>query len=125
MKNVYYEKLGEITTDFWTDYKLGTVENVRQLSADEFAAAELVDSLNSRAEEISGACRWKQGNGHPIHDYSVTTPDDGSHTAVKDLHEKDGIYVLSDDTIYDLQGRRVTKPQKGLYIQRGRKIIIK
>ena len=125
VKNVYYEKLGEITTDFWTDYKLGTVENVRQLSADEFAAAELVDSLNSRAEEISGACRWKQGNGHPIHDYSVTTPDDGSHTAVKDLHEKDGIYVLSDDTIYDLQGRRVTKPQKGLYIQRGRKIIIK
>ena len=30
-----------------------------------------------------------------------------------------------DDTIYDLSGRRVSNPQKGLYIQNGKKIVIR
>lgn len=32
---------------------------------------------------------------------------------------------MQDDVIYDLSGRRVSNPQKGLYIQNGKKIIIK
>ena len=33
--------------------------------------------------------------------------------------------VCGDDAIYDLQGRRVTRPGKGLYIRHGRKVIIR
>ena len=29
------------------------------------------------------------------------------------------------DNVYDLQGRRVTKPTRGLYIVNGKKIVIK
>ncbi|MBQ8051039.1 MAG: C10 family peptidase [Bacteroidaceae bacterium] len=39
----------------------------------------------------------------------------------------DGIHCVNgdrDDNLYDLQGRRVVKPYKGLYIHRGRKILI-
>ena len=31
----------------------------------------------------------------------------------------------SDENVYDLQGRRVEKPTKGLYIVNGKKIVIK
>ncbi len=31
----------------------------------------------------------------------------------------------SDGAMYDLQGRQVTKPQKGLYIVNGRKVLVK
>ena len=31
----------------------------------------------------------------------------------------------SDAPLFDLQGRRITKPQRGIYIQNGRKVVIK
>ena len=33
--------------------------------------------------------------------------------------------VQKEDAIYDLQGNRVTNPAKGIYIQKGRKVIFK
>jgi len=30
-----------------------------------------------------------------------------------------------DDTIYDLQGRRVDNPRRGIYIRNGKKVVIK
>ena len=32
---------------------------------------------------------------------------------------------MTNDNVYDLQGRRVTKPTRGLYIVNGRKVVIK
>ena len=40
------------------------------------------------------------------------------HTEITDITEKA-------DAIYDLQGRRVENPKKGLYIVNGRKVVIK
>ena len=48
---------------------------------------------------------------------------------LKFVSEIDGISTLSttndmnDDVVYDLQGRRVTNPQRGLYIVNGRKVV--
>ena len=33
--------------------------------------------------------------------------------------------MINDNTVYDLQGRRVQSPKRGLYIKDGKKIIIK
>ena len=35
------------------------------------------------------------------------------------------IIMNNDDPVYDLQGRRVTRPSRGIYIQNNRKILIK
>ena len=43
--------------------------------------------------------------------------------------EQDGIESVNvnaaEDNIYDLQGRQVAQPQKGLYIVNGKKVVIK
>ena len=45
-----------------------------------------------------------------------------NHSAIRDIQETT---TTNDDTIYDLQGRRVTSPTHGIYIKNGRKLIIK
>lgn len=47
----------------------------------------------------------------------------GSSTGINgaDIHE---VSPYSND-VYDLQGRNVTKPSKGIYVKDGRKVIIK
>jgi hypothetical protein len=36
-----------------------------------------------------------------------------------------GVMEVKDDSFFDLQGRRVLNAQKGLYIQNGRKVVVK
>lgn len=110
VRNVYYEKLGEITTDFWTGNKLGQVENVKELSADAFANGELVAVLNERAAQIEGACWWKMGDQHPMLDFSNI---DTGIMSVQHFH-------LS-PIIYNLTGQRVGAGYKGIVIYNGRK----
>jgi hypothetical protein len=33
--------------------------------------------------------------------------------------------VISNDALFDLQGRRIAKPAKGLYIKNGKKMLVK
>lgn len=47
---------------------------------------------------------------------------DGNVTGIKAI---DNGQLTIDDAVYDLQGRRVSKPTKGLYIVNGKKVIIK
>jgi len=57
--------------------------------------------------------------------YLLSTP------AEIDWEDPDGISSVAADaaadaaTVYDLQGRRVEKPQKGVYIVGGRKVVVK
>ena len=44
---------------------------------------------------------------------------------VTGLQEIDGVRGKKDDVYYDLQGRRVLHPSKGVYIQNGNKVIVK
>ena len=120
VRNVYYEKLGEITNNFWTGYQLGTVENVVEQRADQFAAEEFIDNLNQRAAQIPGACRWKTVDGKTIHDFSVITP---VETSIRTITEN---RVSQDALVYTLDGRRVaaSKLRRGIYIS-NRKMLIK
>ena len=120
VRNVYYEKLGEITNDFWTGNKNGQVENVVELSATQFASTDFVDSLNQRAAQIPGACRWKQVDGRAVHDYSTKTPID---TSVRTLMERP---TASDAPVYSVSGRRMSAGQlrKGIYIRSGKKFVV-
>ena len=56
--------------------------------------------------------------------YSTFTGADGSTTTVSNLR-LDADDNLDGQTVYDLQGRRVSQPTKGLYIVNGKKRIIK
>ncbi len=47
---------------------------------------------------------------------------DDSATGVKEVIE---VKEVNDDRFYDLSGRRVAKPTKGLYIMNGRKVVVK
>ena len=55
-------------------------------------------------------------------DFFAITDDDTSITGIKTI---DNGQLTMDNEIFDLQGRRVTSPGKGLYIVNGRKVIIK
>ena len=44
---------------------------------------------------------------------------------VTGVNEVIGVKEVNDNSYYDLQGRKVTKPTKGLYIVNGKKVIIK
>lgn len=45
-------------------------------------------------------------------------------SGISGIEESDNVSSASADVIYDLQGRRVAAPSRGLYIQNGRKIIL-
>ena len=47
---------------------------------------------------------------------------DDSATGVKEVIEVNGV---NDGRFYDLNGRRVSKPTKGMYILNGRKVVVK
>lgn len=46
---------------------------------------------------------------------------DGEETSIENIRRAD----MNDDAIYDLQGRRVEHPAKGIYIKNGKKVVIK
>ena len=52
--------------------------------------------------------------------------DDETTTGVGDaMRLNDNGQMINDKFVYDLQGRRVTQPQKGLYINNGKKILVR
>lgn len=108
----YWARLGEATQAVWTGSQyLG--ENVRELSAEEFASDSLVESLNARAELIDGACRWKRGNRHPVLDFSTFT-NGISNVRIDHPHHS--------GTTYNIIGQRVGKDYRGIVIRDGKKI---
>ena len=48
--------------------------------------------------------------------------DEEETTGIKDLNEKG---AMRNEKFFDLQGRRVVKPTRGLYIKDGKKIMVK
>ena len=51
--------------------------------------------------------------------------DDGETTGIESLNAADAATATGDVTYYNLNGQRVTKPVKGLYIHNGKKVIVK
>ena len=50
---------------------------------------------------------------------------DGETTSVTILRLDSDAFTIEDGKIYDLKGMQVDNPQKGIYIQNGKKIVIK
>ncbi|MBO7119695.1 MAG: leucine-rich repeat domain-containing protein [Bacteroidaceae bacterium] len=83
---------------------------------------ELVKGASSLAP-----CRWYMTatarNGAPLNlpNRIRIMPVEDVITGVEDLNAN----VKLRDSLFDLQGRKVTNPQKGIYIQNGKKILVK
>jgi hypothetical protein len=51
--------------------------------------------------------------------------EDGETTGISEASPLNDNGEMTNDNVYDLQGRRVTKPTRGLYIVNGKKVVIK
>jgi hypothetical protein len=51
--------------------------------------------------------------------------EDDDATGISDALRLNDKGQMTNDNVYDLQGRKIEKPTKGLYIHNGKKVIIK
>lgn len=51
--------------------------------------------------------------------------DDGETTGIESIDAADNTTSVNDDAYYNLNGQRVLKPTKGIYIHKGKKVIVK
>ena len=65
----------------------------------------------------------------PARYYTAAARETGGLAVIHDDEEPTGITLMEqeeeDASFYDLQGRQVAKPQKGLYVKNGRKVYIR
>lgn len=112
VNNCYWIPLEEAKQAVWTGAEL-LGENIRQLTAEEFASAELVNELNKVAAEIPGAYHWLMGEKHPVFD---TT----NMTSIQTISSEQNAAELQ---YYNLQGQKVGADYRGLIICNGRKFL--
>ena len=88
-----------------------------------------VFALNPNTEKL-GFYKWKKGlKGNKVFLY-IDNSGSSSKECVVDFGESTGIESVvkaesNDNTIYDLQGRKVTRPFNGIFIINGKKVVIK
>ena len=110
--NCYWIALEEAKQPVWTGAEL-LGENIRQLTAEEFASEDLVNELNRVVPDIPDACHWKVGSKHPVLDFS-------SMVSIQSI----SVSRLDDDMPkYNLQGQKVDAGYRGLLISNGKKIL--
>ena len=110
--NCYWIALEEAKQSVWTGAEL-LGENIRQLTAEEFASEDLVNELNRVVPDIPDACHWKVGSKHPLLDFS-------SMVSIQSI----SVSRLDDDMPkYNLQGQKVDAGYRGLLISNGKKIL--
>lgn len=111
VNNCYWAPLGEAKKAVWKgDSLLGG--NVKKVSVADFASDSLILTLNARAEQIGGACRWQKGQSHPSFDFSTIT-DGISNVKATRPH--------STGKTYNLSGQRVGRSYRGIVIKNGKK----
>lgn len=77
-------------------------------------------TITDRDDDVYGS---NSNGAKPNHTIKIIESGSSTTTGIEEtLNSEDR---LKDKVIYDLQGRRVTKPVKGLYIVNGKKVIIK
>ena len=80
-------------------------------------------SKSARTLKSFRAHFWVQPNGTAPAASMINV--DFGEGEVTGVNEVIGVKEVNDNSYYDLQGRKVTKPTKGLYIVNGKKVIIK
>ena len=110
--DVHADAQVEAKQPVWTGAEL-LGENIRQLTAEEFASEDLVNELNRVVPDIPDACHWKVGSKHPLLDFS-------SMVSIQSI----SVSRLDDDMPkYNLQGQKVDAGYRGLLISNGKKIL--
>jgi hypothetical protein len=71
--------------------------------------------IKTDGSEVSGAISVGWG-------CTVTSESSPKPTAIQRIHANQSV---TDNTIYNLQGQRIANPQKGIYIQNGKKYVMK
>ena len=105
-------------------YKINVRKDGEQ--QDRFSANQETHNLQSLDVNLAG---------YPDGDYTVVVENDGESftahfalpldgTGISPIHNSQFTIHNEADAIYDLSGRRVINPKRGLYIQGGRKVLI-
>jgi pectate lyase len=146
---------GHVTSDFTgikfsrnTDYTINlpagiTITSVEVTAYTNVDTGDLAYVSKLGANEFntdSGTFPLRTGKTIETHEYTLSTPASGSMTirfgnnqataVIKLISMTTGISTVrktqsADDTFYNLQGARVDNPTKGIYIQNGKKVVIK
>ncbi|MCM1078462.1 MAG: pectinesterase family protein [Bacteroidales bacterium] len=95
----------------------GTLTNCKAVSTSEAEAT--VAALNAEVPNIPGAYMWKVENGVPMLDFTSVA------TGISEVPDNSYGNSTGNHAVYTLQGIRVTKPGKGLYVINGKKVVIK
>lgn len=74
LRNCYYKYISDYFKAI--QQNSGTAENVTGLSQDELYSEAFVTTLNTNAEKIAGACRWKKTETTPVLDFSQYTEEE-------------------------------------------------
>ena len=83
------------------------------------AADEVILKVNSKDTHFGGNWQWETTDKKWISWQGKTPADFGFSSGINAINTT----MDNDGVIYDLSGRKVTQPQKGIYIQNGKKII--
>ena len=51
--------------------------------------------------------------------------DDNETTGIEEINSADNTASKTDDTYYNLNGQKVSKPTRGIYIHNGKKVVVK
>jgi len=146
---------GHVTSDFTgikfsrnTDYTINlpagiTITSVEVTAYTNVDTGDLAYVSKLGANEFntdSGTFPLRTGKTIETHEYTLSTPASGSMAirfgnnqataVIKLISMTTGISTVrktqsADDTFYNLQGARVDNPTKGIYIQNGKKVVIK
>lgn len=110
--NCYWIALEEAKQPVWTGAEL-LGENIRQLTAEEFASEELVNELNRVAEGIADAYTWQMGEKHPV----LAPP---AAISIENI-ASDAVPVSSPS--FNLYGQRVCSDYRGVVVSHGKKLL--
>ncbi len=135
--NIYVntDKVGWTAVNFWSGDKVSTTTAIggKQWYAKEFTINGSDDFVNLVFSTGSGSPQTVDiNNVTTTKFYEVSTQKDGDKHLVTDvtgsytdIREVRGNMADGSNDIYDLQGRKVTQMQRGIYIINGKKVVIK
>ncbi len=135
----FYYRIGE--GDVW-NYSGANILKPVTVDAKDIVAAEGGNTnfyiSGGKAFRVSQAQQFKNGSKLTIGVHkayiNINVPagaklsllfDDGETTGIESINATDATTSEGDDAYYNLNGQRVTKPVKGVYIHNGKKVIVK
>ncbi len=123
----YFPKIGNTDINLGTYTFTGTNKSMDNYSANSNNAYILQSdgkwhrvAANSANVYIPAFRAFFSANSNHVNEFRMVFDDDDDATAIRAILDND----RRNEDVYDLSGRRVTNPTKGLYIKGGRKVLL-